>query len=171
MIFIGNMRTHQNTDAVLYFIRAIYPLIKARRPRAKFRIIGCEPRRSIRAFHGKDGIEVTGFVQDVWLNAKDACVAVCPIRVGAGVQNKLLESMAMGIPSVTTSVGLEGIDAVSGRHLLTADSPSDFSEQVLRLMENKDLRMGISLNGLDLIRRKYGWETQLKPYKDIFERI
>ncbi len=171
LIFIGNMRTHQNTDAVMYFAREPYPLIKAKRPAAKFRIIGCEPPKTIRSLHGKDGIEVTGRVHDVWSYAKDACVAVCPIRIGAGVQNKLLESMAMGIPSVTTSTGFEGIDAVPGEHLFVADSPLDFSEAVLRLMHDKNLRMVTSSNSESLMRRKYDWKTQLKPYLDIFKKM
>lgn len=171
LIFIGNMRTHQNTDAVMYFVKDIYPIIKAKRPGGKFRIIGCEPPRAIRALNGKDGIEVTGLVDDVWAYAKDACAAVCPIRIGAGVQNKLLESMAMGIPSVTTSIGFEGIDAVPGEHLFVADSPADFSEALLRLMHDKDLRMRICRDSAGLIGREYGWEKQLKPYLDIFKKM
>jgi len=169
LIFIGNMRTHQNTDAVMHFVRDIYPLIRKKRPGVKFRVIGCEPPRAIRALHGKDGIEVTGLVDDVRAYARDACAAVCPMRIGAGVQNKLLESMAMGIPSVTTSIGFEGIDAVPGEHLIVADSPDDFSQAVLNLMSDKDLRVSVGHNSRGLIGRKYGWETQLKPYLDIFK--
>ncbi len=168
LIFIGNMRTHQNTDAVMYFARDIYPLIKARRPSVKFRIIGCEPPKAVRDLNGKDGVEVTGLVDDVWTFARNACASVCPMRIGAGVQNKLLESMAMGIPSVTTSIGLEGIDAVPGKHLFVADSPQDFSGAVLRLINDRGLRMGASAKGVSLIERKYRWEKQLKPYLEIF---
>lgn len=154
MIFIGNLRTHQNNDAILYFIEEIYPFIKNDNASARLKIIGANPSRRLRKFHGKNGIEITGRVDNVADYAKEACLSISPIRIGAGMRGKILESMAMGIPVVTSSVGFEGIEIKDGKeYFLTADGQKEFADSVLKIMNDSLLREKLSENGKELARR------------------
>lgn len=167
--FFGNMRTYQNTDMTLYFIAEIWPLIRNKNPLAKFYVIGNEPPKSIRDFDGKNGIKITGKVPVAFDYVKNSCVSICPMRVGAGVQTKILESMAMGVPVVTNSFGAEGIDAVSGQDFLVAEKPEDFANHVLNLMSDENLRERIGQGGKKVVMEKYYYpDIVRKYYVDIF---
>ncbi len=169
IIFIGNLRSFQNQNAILYFIKDIYPLIKKEIPDVKLIVIGAEPPNSISVFNGVNGIEVTGKVNDIKVYAKDAALSVAPILIGAGIQNKILESMVMGIPVVTTSIGMEGIEGTkSNEHLLVADNTVDFADGVLGILRDKSKRNFISSNGKKLIRDYYAFDKQLAGYSKLF---
>ncbi|MDR1617033.1 MAG: glycosyltransferase family 4 protein [Syntrophomonadaceae bacterium] len=104
IVFVGNMRTLQNQDAVVYFVSGIFPLVKKARPGAVFHIVGDEPPQFIRNMNYAKNIVVSGFVNSVEDEIKDAAVAVAPVRIAAGIQNKVLISMACGLPVVLTSL-------------------------------------------------------------------
>ena len=161
--FIGNMRTFPNTDAVVWFCREIFPMIKKEIPEAKFYIVGTEPSRRVRQLSKIKDVYVTGEVPNVNEYVWNSAVSVAPIRVGAGIQNKILESMALGTPVVTTSIGLEGIEALPDEHLLVADSPEEFARTVVQLIREKELRMQISQKARNLIEEKYTWDNMFSP--------
>ncbi len=168
IIFIGNLRTYQNQDAVLYFVREIYPLIKKEIPEACFRIIGANPPNQILKLNGQNGIEVTGEVKDVKEVAKKAAISVAPMRIGAGVQNKILESMALGIPVVATSSSANGIiSAKNNEHLIIADSPEDLSGAVIGLLRDRNKRNMLSMAGQKLVKENYTFEKQLAGYSQL----
>lgn len=171
VVFVGNMRTFPNTDAVAYFARAIMPPLEAALPRVKFTVVGAHPRRGVRALGEHSNIEITGQVDDVRPYVRQSAVSVCPVRVGAGVQNKILESMALGTPVVTTSVGLEGIEAEPERDLLVADTPEEFCRQILRLVHDPALRTTMINNARGLIERKYAAEVVLHVLDEILEDL
>lgn len=169
IVFIGNLKTHQNNDAILYFVKKIYPLIKLRRSTAILRIVGANPSRAVRNLDGKNGIEITGKVKNVADYTTEACVSVSPIRIGAGMRGKILESMAMGIPVVTTTVGVEGIEnARHGKHFLAADTPEKFAEAVFNIMDNLSLRDSLSRNGKELARR-YRYSALAQEYAKLLD--
>ncbi|MFC1558383.1 glycosyltransferase [candidate division KSB1 bacterium] len=155
IVFVGNMRTYPNSDAAYYFAKKIFPMILQKVPDARFTISGAYPTRSIRSLNGKGNIFVTGRVEDVRPYLKKAAVSVCPMRAGAGVQNKVIESMASGTPVVTSLIGSEGIGAVSGRDILIAENEQDFAEKVTTLMNDKELREKISRSGRKFIEEKF----------------
>ncbi|HEX9019743.1 MAG TPA: glycosyltransferase, partial [Nitrospirota bacterium] len=126
------------------------------------------PNRKILSLNGSNGITVTGKVNDVVDYIKYGCVSVCPVRIGAGIQNKILESMAMGIPVVTTSLSAEGMEAINGQHFLVADDPRDFALSVIKCMLDKYLRNKIGLAARQLIETKYQWNRQLSSYISLF---
>lgn len=165
IIFIGNQSSYQNADAVRHFVREIFPLVLEVRPDARFRIIGRIDRKQRDYLSGFSGVDVTGEVPDVGLAASGATVGVCPVRIGAGVQNKLLEYMALGVPAVTTSVGLEGLEAVAGADLLVADSPSDFAKRVGDLLDDRGLASALSRSGRKYVAEKHSWDHVLAPLK------
>src|SRR5690606_20476399 len=120
-VFTGQMDYRPNIDAVRWFANDILPLVRKRQPQARFAIVGRAPTDEVRALEALSGVIVTGEVPDVrpWLAAAD--VVVAPLLLARGVQNKLLEAMAMARPVVATAAAATGIDAVPGEHLLVAD--------------------------------------------------
>jgi len=136
VVMTGNMGYQPNVDAVNWFAKKVWPQVRVARPRLRFRIVGLRPARTIRALAGANGIEVTGAVRDVAAELQRATLSVCPMRVGSGMQIKVLESMATGTPMVATSFGNEGIEALPGVELEIADDPQAFAGAVLGLLSD-----------------------------------
>ncbi|MFQ5824751.1 MAG: glycosyltransferase [bacterium] len=157
--FIGNMRTFPNTDAVLYFVDAIFPKLKKVKPKLKFFIVGNEPSKEVLRIHDGKNILVTGYVDSVTSYIKNSVVTVAPMRVGAGIQNKILEAMAVGTPVVTTTIGAEGLDE---NKLTIGNTPEEIYLKTLSLIENKKLRQKKSLIGREYIEKNFSWEIKLK---------
>jgi sugar transferase (PEP-CTERM/EpsH1 system associated) len=160
--FLGRMDYFPNIDAVGYFVNEIFPIIRHKRPDARFRIIGSNPAAKIRALAKCDGISVTGHVPDVRLHLVDAMMSVAPLRIARGTQNKVLESMAMGIPVVTTPQAAKGIEAIPGKHLLVADAPERFADQVLALMDDPQLRRELSEAGRRQVEAAHVWPASMQ---------
>lgn len=165
--FVGNMRTFPNTDAVLYFAREIFPLLKRVKPKIKFYIVGTEPNKNVLKLHDGKNVFVTGHVDSVVSYIVNSAVLVAPMRVGAGVQNKILEAMALGTPVVTTSIGAEGLD---DSKLTVADSPESIAAQILNLLENKELRKEKALLARKYIEAEFHWDAALKNICSFIER-
>jgi glycosyltransferase involved in cell wall biosynthesis len=153
------MRTFPNTDAVTYFARKIFPLIKARKRDATFLIVGNQPTRRVRSLHDGKSITVTGLVDSVVPYLANAAVLVAPMRVSAGVQNKILEALAVGTPVVTTSIGAEGLD---GGVIQIADTPEEFARATLLLMEHEGKRREASIAGRKWVQEHYSWDQALR---------
>ena len=161
--FIGNMRTVQNLDACNYFIEQILPLLR-KRGDYKFRIVGSITDELANYFCQFANVEVTGRVKSIASAVKDVSVGVCPMRIGAGVQNKVLEYMALGLPTVTTTIGYEGIDAAPGRDLLIADTPDGFVEQIIWLSEHDDNAIVMARNAREFVETTHDWSSILQPF-------
>jgi len=171
IVFIGNMRTLQNADAAAYFAKEVFPSIKEKAPQASFWIIGADPGREVRFLASIPGVSVTGRVEDIRALAADAEASVCPVRIGAGIQNKVLESMAMGIPVVTTSVGAEGLCARDGVHLRVADTPSEFTDGVVEIFTNRSRAEAFSREGRALVEKRYSWDGMLRDYRGLIDGV
>ncbi|WP_295608025.1 TIGR03087 family PEP-CTERM/XrtA system glycosyltransferase [uncultured Lamprocystis sp.] len=130
VVFTGVMDYWTNVDAVLWLVREVWPMVKEKRPRALFVIVGAKPTPEVLRLCGED-VWVTGRVVDVRPYLQYAAVVVAPMRIARGVQNKVLEGMAMGRPVVVTSKGLEGIAAVPGRDVLVADEPAAYAREIV----------------------------------------
>lgn len=169
IVFLANMRTYQNSDAVLYFIREIYPLIKKEKPEAKFMVLGSSPSKEILAYNGKNGIQVTGEVKDILPYLKNACLSICPVRIGAGMQTKVLESMAVGVPVVATPIGMRGFIEVQNEvHMYISEEEKRFADYCLNLINMHRVRMEMSEAGRNLIREEYTNEVRLRDYPALF---
>ncbi len=169
IIFTGNIGYFPNTDAVLWFSRKVLPLIEMHVPYVKFYVVGAAPPRSIRDLSTDENIVVTGFVDSVYEYLVRATIAVCPMRSGSGIQNKVLEAMASGTPIVTTEYTLDGIQATPGRDLIVANEPREFAHRVVELLENPSLRQKLAVNARQLIEKKYAWERSVQQLERVYE--
>lgn len=152
--FTGAMDYWANADAVGWFVREIWPRIRLARPHALLAIVGARPSAEVLSLACAD-IWVTGRVSDVRPYLQHAHCAVAPMRLARGVQNKVLEAMAMAKPTVTTATGLEGIEAQPGRDLLVANEPDVFAEAVLAVLSGSDPELG--RRARRLVKDRYDW--------------
>lgn len=162
IVFIGNMTTLQNLDACHYFIDEVMPLLLARRPYI-FRIVGKINARDAKRLSSYANVEVTGRVDDISRSVKGASAAVCPMRVAAGVQNKILEYMALGLPTVTSSIGFEGLEARPGEELLIADAPAEYVARIEKIMGDREYALGLARRARSYVERVHSWESRIAP--------
>ena len=157
LVFVGSMDYHANIDAAMYFSREIWPQLHALRPDLRFMIVGSRPTTEIVALGQQAGITVTGTVDSVAPYYEAALAAVVPLRVGSGTRLKVLESMAAGVPAISTRLGAEGLSVTDGKHLILADSAAEFTSAVTRLANDPAEWERIALAGRELVVRRYDW--------------
>ncbi len=170
LVFVGRMDYFPNVDGMLYFTKDIFPIVRRSVPNAQLRIVGSNPSRAVRDLATVPGITVTGHVPDVRPYLEDAAVAVAPLRLARGTQNKILEAMAMSMPVVATSAAAKGIDAISGRHLAVSDGPGEFAAQVIELLRNADLRAQLSMAGCRQVENAHAWPNSMAILDDILKK-
>jgi sugar transferase (PEP-CTERM/EpsH1 system associated) len=171
IIFLGNMRTFPNQDAAFYFANEIFPKLLQRLPDLHFYIIGVYPPKKILALNSQPNIHVTGFVDDVRPYIWSSIAAVSPMRVGAGLQNKILECMACGMPVITTSLGNEGINACNQKEIFIAEREEDYLKIILKLLESAQYREDIGKNARSFIEKKYRWDSVLSKLDEIISKV
>ncbi|MBI5877784.1 MAG: glycosyltransferase [Chloroflexi bacterium] len=150
-----------NADGVRWFARDVYPLVRREQPDADLTLIGARPPHDLVSMNGRDGITVTGYVPDVDLWLSRAAVMVVPVRAASGMRVRILEALSRGIPVVSTTMGVEGIEAVHDIHLLIADDAREFAAQVVRLLADPALRIRLASAGRALVQAKYDWQVAL----------
>ena len=168
IVFTGVMDYKPNVEAVLYFVREIFPLVLNKNPQTIFYVVGKNPTDQIKLLARKN-IRVTGFVEDISSYISRCCVYVSPLLSGAGLKNKVLEAMALRIPIVSTSISLDGINVEDEKHILARDSPTGFAESVSRLLYNEKLREQLASNSYELILKEYTWEHVYGLYQEAIE--
>lgn len=161
VVFSGAMDYRPNIDAVTWFAEAVWPRVRAARPQAVFQIVGSKPAAEVTKLHGRDGIVVTGRVEDMRPYLAGADVVVAPLRIARGIQNKVLEAMAMARPIVASAAAFEGIDAVAGEHLLVEDAPAAFADRILELVEQPLRARAIGAAARRRVMGRYGWSANL----------
>ncbi len=157
LVFTGAMDYYANVDAVCHFHERVLPVIARAYPAVRFHVVGRNPARAVTRLARDPRVLVTGTVPDVRPYLQGAAVAVAPLRIARGIQNKILEAMAMALPVVTTSCGFEGLDADRGRDLLVEDDPDRFAEAVLRLLGDGALRTRIGGAARAAVVAGYDW--------------
>ena len=171
LVFTGVMGYAPNEDAAMYFVKDIFPLVKAKRPHAQFWIVGSEPSERVRALTLISGVHVTGKVDDVRPYVRSAAVFVCPLRVGSGVKNKILAAMAMQKATVATSISIDGLDLADNREVLLADDPQDFADKVVRLLTDQKAAQRLGANGLARVQAQYSWAAMGKVLETAIQAI
>lgn len=169
IVFSGKMSYNANIAAVKHFHDNILPLIRAERPNVKFIIVGADPPASIRKLADDPNVTVTGYVDDIRPFIARSAVAVCPITVGVGIQNKVLEAMAMGKPVVATSRACSAITAECGESILVADESSEFAAKVIELLSSPERRKEIGRNAAECVRTNHDWSSIADKLVNIYQ--
>lgn len=163
VVFTGAMGYAPNSDAARWFLDAILPELAKLLPRVLFRIVGKDPPQDLLARSKPGEVELTGRVDDVRPFMSDACVFVCPLRIGGGTRLKILDAMAQGLPVVSTTVGAEGL-AVTNRHdVELADDPASFARAIAELVRDERRAFELARNGRALVEHRYGWDGVVRP--------
>jgi polysaccharide biosynthesis protein PslH len=174
--FLGSMDWLPTEDAMLYFLQEIWPILIRKIPNLEFYMIGKLPSNRVLRLCKSPQIVVTGYVDSVLPYLEETDVFVVPLRIGSGMRIKILEALCMGIPIVSTAIGMEGIEAVPGKDLLVADTPEDFAKSVIHVMETPVVAGELSQRGRQLIQEKYSipivgsqWEKLLTNEIELFK--
>jgi glycosyltransferase involved in cell wall biosynthesis len=157
--FIGTTHVDANRDGLIYFLTRIFPAIEARVPDVQLKIVGGNPPPEIRAYDARPNIEVTGYVKDVRAYMARARALIVPLRSGGGTRLKILEGLSYGVPTVSTTVGAEGLDLTDEQHLLLGDTPEAFADQVVRLLGDAELQRRLSVAGRRVVEERYSWQA------------
>ena len=166
LVFLGDMSTPPNNDAVKYFIENIYPQVLDEE-NIKFYIVGRNPSNYIQSLHNNSNIIVTGPVEDVRKYMDRNTIFITPMISGTGIKNKILEAMSMKLAVVSTSTGISGIEAEDSINYLLADDEERFKDCIIKLVHDEKLRKRLGDNARSLVEDKYSWKKSM----DIIDKL
>lgn len=166
LIFSGSFRYHANYEAMLWFIREVFPKVLEQVPDAHLIITGDHANLPLPS---TQNITLAGHVDDIKTLIASSYVSVAPLLSGGGTRLKILESMVIGTPVVSTSKGSEGLGAIVGEHLFVTDEPHEFAGYVVKILKNKDLRDKLSIDGKRFVKENYSWELIMPRFLQLVE--
>ncbi|MGM9710380.1 MAG: glycosyltransferase [Prevotella sp.] len=164
ILFVGAMNYEPNVTAVTYFVKEVFPSVLKKCPDAKFYIVGKSPREEVKML-ASNNVVVTGFVDDVWDYLKNAMVVVTPMRSGAGLQNKILEALAVGACVVTSDIGFEGLRSAPGQPIVARDA-KEMTEAVLAFISDVDYRIRQSELSVEYVFEYYSEDGIFKKFEN-----
>lgn len=170
IVFTGAMDYWPNIAGVKWFVDDIFPKIREKVPSVQFQIVGSNPSSEVKALENIDGVSVTCFVDDVRGYIAAAEVCVIPLRIARGIQNKVLEAMAMGKAVVCSAEALEGIEARPGEELLTAEDSVSFAQAVIQLLKNRNFQQTLENKARNCMTKKYSWSNKLANLDLLLDR-
>jgi glycosyltransferase involved in cell wall biosynthesis len=171
ILTLGTLHYPPNADGIRWFVQEVFENVRRQDPQATLTIVGKNPPQDFLALAAErpDAVKVTGYVPDLRPYMEQAALLVVPVRVGSGMRVRILEALAYGMPTVTTTIGLEGIEARNGEEVLVADDPQAFSDAVLRLLQDEDLRTKLSRCGRRLAEERYDWQVALRKMDSVYQ--
>ena len=171
IVTLGTLHYPPNADGIRWFFNEVFPIVRKHVPDITLTIIGRNPPRDFReiAVQNSGIINVTGYVDDLIPFMEEAALMVVPVRAGGGMRVRILEAFSYAMPVVTTTVGLEGIEAIPNHDVLVADESDKFANQVIKLLDDFLLQEKLSMNGRKLAEEKYDWQVVLKSMESIYE--
>jgi sugar transferase (PEP-CTERM/EpsH1 system associated) len=169
IVFTGAMDYWPNVDAVSWFVNEVLPTISSARPRARFYIVGMRPTSEVVALGRHGNVVVTGLVPDVRPYLKHARVVVAPLRIARGIQNKVLEAMAMARPVVVSDCAADALSAERGVDLETATSAEDFARKTVVLMDAAPAATALGVAGRKRVLADYEWTTNLSSFANLLD--
>lgn len=168
--FVGRMDYYPNQEAMFQFCEHTWPKLRAVKPDLKLVIVGAEPSAQVRELGNLPGVTVTGSVPDVRPYVQGSAVMVAPVNIARGTQNKILESMAMGVPVVTSPTCAGGVDAVAGEHFLVASTPEEYIQAILKILDDAAERNRLAHAGRERVLSSHVWDKAMSRFDDILER-
>ncbi|MCS6862680.1 MAG: glycosyltransferase family 4 protein, partial [Abditibacteriales bacterium] len=170
LLFVGWFKHPPNVDGLLYFCDEILPLVKKALPEVRLTVVGGDAPPEIQAL-SSETVRLTGRVESVTPYLDSHRVAIAPLRYGAGMKTKVIESLASGVPTVTTSVGAEGIGLVHGRHAFIADTPDEFAQAIVRLCQDDELWRQVSVASRRFVEQHCSLEVAERQIEVLVERL
>lgn len=167
LVFTGAMDYWPNIDAVNWFAREVFPAVLASNPQTRFYIVGSNPAPQVRKLADLPGVVVTGRVEDIRLYLAHAAVAIAPMRIARGIQNKVLEAMAMARPVIVSEAGIEGIGAIHDEDVLVASHTSDYGRYINNVLTQKYKTLGYSARRR--VMQDFSWENNLPLVGQLLE--
>lgn len=171
LVFSGSLHYYANWEAVDFFLREIYPRIRLQIPGVSLTVTGRHDGRLPGTAALREGVTFTDFVEDVRPYVAGSAVAIVPLRQGGGTRLKVLEAMALGVPVVSTTKGVEGLDVKPEQHVLVADEPADFAAAVVRLLEDNGLRQFLVTEARQLVETRYDWKMIGRKMNRLVENL
>lgn len=171
LIYSGALTYEANFDAMDFFLREVFPLIRAERPNARIAITGKLNGAPVDRLPRLEGVVFTGYLDDVRPAVARSWVSVVPLREGGGTRLKVLEALALGTPVVATRKGAEGLDLAPGRDLMIADDPAGIAAAVVHVLRDPEWRAVLSRNGRQAVAGKYDWQTIGQRFCDFVETV
>lgn len=168
LVFTGVMDYFPNIDGCVHFVKEVLPRIRSEFPGVRLSIVGSRPTKKILRLGATDGVTVTGFVDSTGDWMARATIGIAPLRVARGIQNKVLEAMAMGLPVVGTTSATQGVAAIHGRHYLIADRAEEQAHAVRGLLRDQKARTRLGLAARQFVEDHHNWESAFAPLDDLF---
>lgn len=170
LLFFGAINYYPNTDGALFFVREVFPTLRARYPDVRLRIVGHMPPSLVPEL-ARDGVDVVGFVDDVLAEIARAAIIVVPLRIGGGTRLKIVEAMSMAKPIVSTRLGAEGIEVEHDRELLLGDTPAELCRQIGRILDDPIFGKRLGHAARRTAEEKYSWERAAKNLAGFYEEL
>lgn len=163
-VFVGALDYRPNIEGIVWFCQEVWPQVLANRPEATLAIVGRNPDQAVRRLATIPGVEMIGAVPDVRPYLAEATLAVVPLQIARGVQNKVLEAMAMGIPVIASSGAAEGLEVNNGEEIVIASSPKEWETAICRLHADAPSRHRLAQNGRQFVEAHHHWEQSLLSF-------
>ena len=170
IVFCGNMRYEPNVHASNYLVKRVMPLVWEEFPNATLLLAGAYPKHKVSQL-ANDRVTVTGFVDDIRECYASARIFAAPMQTGSGLQNKLLEAMAMGLPCVTTSIANDSLQATLDTEILVGDTAQEFATHIINLLRNDEQRNELAANGTVFVHKNYSWETAGEKLEEVLRGV
>ncbi len=170
LLFVGNYDYRPNLDAALRLARDIFPRVREAVPRARLLLVGGNPPPELQALANAQ-IEVTGRVPDLRPYFEQALLFVSPLRLGAGIKNKVLEAMAMDVPVIATPLSCDGIPVIHGEHVWLGETDADLVKGIVHLINTPSLRQALRLGGRALVEQFFTWQRVADQYEALYEEV
>lgn len=167
LVFTGNMAYPPNIASVEYLVQNIMPLVWKQRPKTTVLISGASPHVKVLQL-GAQQVTVTGWVDDIRNSYASSRVFIAPMQISIGLQNKLLEAMAMKLPCITSEMANNALKALDDKNILIGHYPEEYANHVITLLDNPQKANELAQSGHDFVRQHYSWEAMTQPLLDIF---
>ncbi|MFK8017445.1 MAG: TIGR03087 family PEP-CTERM/XrtA system glycosyltransferase [Gammaproteobacteria bacterium] len=168
--FVGRMDYYPNQQAMFDFCANVWPLLKAQRPATTLTIVGAEPSNAVQELANIDGVTVTGSVPDVRPYLRASALTVAPLAIARGTQNKILESLALGVPVICSTIAAGGVDVQVDDQLLVADTKEQWSAQIQAVLDDPDLRQRLSAAGRERMSTHHDWPTSMQRVDALLDK-
>ncbi len=169
LVFTGNMAYPPNIASVEYLVQSIMPIVWKKRPETTVLISGASPHTKVLQLQS-DKVKVTGWVDDIRDSYASSKVFIAPMQISIGLQNKLLEAMAMRLPCITSEMANNALKAEKDKSILIGDTPEEYSQHIIQLLGNQEKATVLAQEGHNFVRQSYSWEAMTQPLLDIFEK-